>query len=384
MNFHLTEEQQLLKEAFDDFVKQEVASNAAKWDEEDSCPVEIFPKLGDLGILGIFVPEEYGGAGLGHVERVMAIESIARYSPGLAMFIFTHQLCIGTILDYGTEEQKNKYLPSLCTGEKIGGLCTTEPGGGSDVGGQKTEAVLKDGKWHINGRKCFITNSHIADYAIITAKTGVDEKGRGQFSAIMIEKGTEGFAPGRKEHKLGLRGSVTGELIFSNVVVPEENLIGAIGNGNNAALKIIGEIGRASMAAICVAIMRGCLEEGVKFANDRILYGKPLSKLQAIQFHIAENRLDYEAANLLLYRAAALKDEGVPATVEFGMAKHFGTEAASRAAKRTIELMGAYGIINEYPTGRFLRDALTSISSGGTSEIQRIIIAGDTLKKYSS
>ncbi len=382
MNFHFTEEQRLLKEAFDDFAKQEIAPNAAKWDEEDYCPVELFPKMGELGILGIYVPEEYGGSGLGHVERVTAIESIARYSPGVAMFIFTHQLCISTILENATEEQKKKYLPLLCSGEKIGGLATTEPGGGSDVGGQKTEAVLKDGKWHLNGRKCFITNSHIADLPILTARTGTDEKGRGIFSAILVEKGTAGFAPGRKEHKLGLRGSVTGELILSNVVVPEENLIGTQGNGNIAALKVIGEVGRSSMAAICVGILRGCVEEGVKFANDRILYGKPISKLQAIQFHIAENRLDYEAANLLLYQAACMKDEGTSPITEFGMAKHFGTEAASRAAKRTIELMGAYGIINEYPTGRFLRDALTAISSGGTSEIQRIIIAGDTLKKY--
>lgn len=382
MNFHFTEEQRLLKEAFDDFVKQEIAPNAAKWDDEDYCPVELFPKMGELGILGIFVPEEYGGSGLGHVERVIALESIARHSPGVAMFVFTHQLGVSTILDYGTEEQKKKYLPLLCSGEKIGGLATTEPGGGSDVAGQKTEAVLKDGKWTLNGRKCFITNSHVADYTILTVKTGVDDKGRGIFSAILVEKGTEGFAPGRKEHKLGLRGSVTGELILSNAVVPEENLIGTVGNGNAAALRVIGEVGRASMAAICVGILRGCLEESVKFANDRILYGKPISKLQAIQFHIAENRLDYEAAYLLLYRAACLKDEGVPTTTEFGMAKHFGTEAASRAAKRTIELMGAYGVINEYPTGRFLRDAITSISSGGTSEIQRIIIAGDTLKKY--
>lgn len=379
----LDEEQKMLQNAFSAFVKQEIAPHAALWDEEDRCPVELLPLMGRLGILGTFVPEQYGGVGLGHTERVMGLCEIARHSAGVAMFVFTHQLAMAAILDYGTEEQKQKYLPLLCRGEIIGGLAVTEPGGGSDVAGQKTTATLEDGLWKINGRKCFITNSHIADITIVTAKTGKDGRGKNQFSALLIEKGTPGFSPGRKEHKMGLRGSVTGELILSNVRVPEENLIGKSGQGGGIALKEIGEVGRASMSAICVGLLRGCLEESVRFANQRELYGKPISKLQGIQFHIAENRLDYEAAELLLYKAAALKDAGMPATAAFGMAKHFGTEAASRAAKRTIELMGAYGIIDEYPVGRFLRDALTSISSGGTSEIQRIIIAGDTLKEYS-
>lgn len=383
MNFKFTEEQEMLRSAFAEFVKEDIAPNAAKWDEEDYCPVELFPKMGELGILGVFAPEEYGGVGLGHTERIMAIEEIARYSAGVAMFVFTHQLGMAAILDFGSEEQKCKYLPDMCAGKRIGGMAVTEPGGGSDVAGQKTTAELRDGKWVLNGRKCFITNSHIADVAVITAKTGVDEKGRNQFSAIIVEKGTPNFAPGRKEHKLGLRGSITGDLVLDNVEVPEENLVGKVGNGTAMALKTIGEVGRASMSAICVGLLKGCLEESVKFANERVAYGKPISKLQAIQFHIAENRLDYEAAKLLLYKAAAMKDENIPATAEFSMAKHFGTEAASRAAKRTIELMGGYGVINEYPVGRFLRDAFVSISSGGTSEIQRIIIAGETIKKYS-
>lgn len=382
MNFHFTEEQKMLREAFAEFVKTEVAPNAAKWDEEDRCPVELAKKMGELGILGIYVPEQYGGAGLGHVERVMALEEIARHSAGLAMFVFTHQLGMSSILEFGSEEQKMKYLPDMCSGASISGLATTEPSGGSDLIGQKTTAVLADGMWTINGRKCFITNSHIADVSVVTARSGEDEKGRPQLVAIIVEKDTPGFAPGRKEHKLGLRGSVTGELLLNDVKVPAENLIGKEGAGAAIALKVIGEVGRASMTAICVGILRGCVEESVKFANERIVYGKPIAKLQPIQFHIAENRLDYEAARLLLYRAASLKDEGIPVTAEFAMAKHFGTEAASRASKRTIELMGAYGVIDEYPTGRFMRDSLTSISSGGTSEIQRIIVAGDTLKKF--
>lgn len=382
MDFQFTEEQNMLREAFAEFVKTEVAPYAAEWDREDRCPVELAKKMGELGILGIYVPEEYGGVGLGHVERVMALEEIARHSAGLAMFVFTHQLGMSAILEFGTEEQKKKYLPGMCAGTTISGLATTEPSGGSDLAGQKSTAELADGVWTLNGRKCFITNSHIADVSVVTARSGEDEKGRPKLVAIIVEKGTPGFTPGRKENKLGLRGSVTGELLMDNVKVPAENLIGKDGAGASIALKVIGEVGRASMTAICVGILRGCVEEGVKFANERIVYGKPIAKLQAIQFHVAENRLDYEAARLLLYRAASLKDAGIPVTTEFAMAKHFGTEAATRASKRTIELMGAYGVIDEYPTGRFLRDALASISSGGTSEIQRIIVAGDTLKRY--
>lgn len=383
MNFRFTEEQEALRAAFKDFVKQEVEPNAVRWDEEDYCPKELFPVMGELGILGIFVPEEYGGVGLGHTERIIALEEIARYSAGLAIAIFTHQLGMGGILDFGTEEQKKKYLPDLCAGKRITGVAVTEPIGGSDVAGQKTTAEKKGDKWVINGRKCFITNSHTADMPIVTAKTGEDDKGRARFSTFIVEKGTPEFAPGRKENKLGLRGSTTGELVLNNVEVSEDAIVGELGKGTAVAMKEIGEIGRASMATICLGLVRGCLEESVKFSQERIVYGKPISKLQAIQFHIAENRVDYEALHGLVYKAASIKDEGIPCAPNFSIAKHFGTEAATRASKRTIELMGGYGIINEYPVGRFMRDALTSISSGGTSEIQRIIIAADTLKLYS-
>jgi alkylation response protein AidB-like acyl-CoA dehydrogenase len=382
MKFNFTNEQEMLKKAFSEFVEREIAPNAAKWDADNVCPTELMPVMGELGILGIFIPETYGGGGLGHVERVMALEEIARHSAGVAMMVFTHQLGMAALSDYGTEVQKEKYLPDLCAGKKISGLATTEPGGGSDISGLKTTAVAENGTWRLNGRKCFITNSHIADYTIVTAKTGVDEKGRNQAGAFLIESGAEGFAPGREEHKMGLKGSVTGDLVMKDVTIPGENLVGDPAQGLPIALKEIGEVGRASMAAICVGLLRACLEESVKFACEREVYGKPISKLQAIQFHIANNRVDYEAARLLLYKAAAIKDEGAPAVAEFGMAKYFGTEAAVRSAKRTIELMGAYGVIDEYPSGRFLRDALVSISSGGTSEIQKIIIAGDTLKKF--
>lgn len=382
MNFNFTEEQELLRSAFAEFIKEEIAPNAAKWDAENTTPLDIMPALGEIGILGVFVPEEYGGVGLGHTERVMALEEIARYSAGLAMMVFTHQLGMAAILDFGSEEQKKKYLPDMCAGTCICGLAVTEPGGGSDVAGQKTTAELVDGQWVINGRKCFITNSHCAGATVVTCRTGEDAKGRPAFSTIIIEKGTEGFMPGREENKLGLRGSMTGELIMNQAKVPEENLVGEIGKGTPIAMKEIGEVGRASMTAIATGILRGCLEDSVKFANERIVYGKPIAKLQAIQFHVAEIRCDYEAARLMLYRAAAVKDEGKPATTEFAMAKYFATEAACKAAKKCIEVMGGYGVVNEYAAGRYMRDALACISSGGTSEIQKVIVAGDTLRRY--
>lgn len=377
--FQFTEEQEMLRKAVREFVEAEVAPKAHEWDQEDHCPVELFPVMGELGITGVFVPEQYGGAGLGHVERAICIEEISRYSAGLGIALMTHHLGIAAILNHGSEEQKQKYLPDLAAGKKIGGLSVTEPGGGSDFMGQKASGEFKDGSWVLNGRKCFITNSHIADADVWSVVTGKDDKGRPVLSAFIIDKGLAGHTPGRKENKLGLRGSVTGDVNCVDVKLPAGQLLGKEGAGAKIAMSSIQEIGRAGMSAICVGILRGCVEEGVKFANERIIYGKPLAKVQAIQFMIAENRVDYEAANLLTYRAAGLKDAGLPCATEFSVAKYFASEAAVRSARRLIDSMGGYGCINEYPAGRFLRDALASIPSGGTSQVQLMIVGGATL-----
>lgn len=378
--FQFTEEQEMLRKAVREFVEAEIAPHAAEWDEKDHCPVELFPKMGEMGITGIFVPEEYGGAGLGHVERAICLEEISQYSAGLGIALMTHHLGIAPILYFGTEEQKQKYLPDLAAGKKICGLSVTEPAGGSDFMGQKASGELKDGQWVINGRKCFITNAHVADVDIWAVVTGQDEKGRALMTAFIIDKDTPGHTTGRKEHKLGLRGSVTGDVNCVDVVLGEDAVLGGVGKGAKIAMSSIQEVGRAGMAAIAVGILRGCVEESVKFSSERILYGKPLNKLQAIQFIIAENRVDYEAAQLLTYRAASLKDAGKPCATEFSVAKLFATEAAIQAAKRTIDLMGGYGCINEYPVGRFLRDAIATIPAGGTSHVQKLIIAGSTIK----
>jgi len=379
VDFTFTEEQEMLRKAVKEFVEAEIAPNAAKWDEEDTCPADIFPKMGELGMTGVFVPEQYGGVGMGWTERAIILEEISRYSAGLGIALMTHHLGVAAILRYGSEDQKKRYLPDLAAGVKIAGLSVTEPTGGSDVANQNTVAEQKDGKWVINGRKVFITNSHIADVDVMVAKTGVNEKGRNLLSAFITEKTMEGHMPGRKEHKLGLRGSVTGEVIYKDLKVSEENILGKPGDGQKIALSTISEVGRAGMAAINVGILRACLEDSVKFAKERVLYGKPLAKLQAIQFMIAENRLDYEIGKLLTYRAFAVKDKGERCDNEFAMAKLHTTEAAVKAAHRTMELMGGYGVINEYPVGRYLRDALASIPSGGTSQIMKVIIAAGAL-----
>ncbi len=374
-----TQQQEMLRKAVREFVEKEVKPVAARLDAESRFPMDIFVKMGKLGFAGVFVPQQYGGAGLGMTERAIILEELGRHAAGLAMALMTHHLGVDAILLYGTEEQKNKYLPDLAAGKKITGLAVTEPTGGSDVAGQLATAVRENGNWVINGRKCFITNSSNAEVNVITARTGEDAKGRPAFSAFIVENAVEGFSSGREEDKVGLRGSSTGDLLMNGCKVGDASLLGGEGNGMKMALSLFTKIGRTGMAAIGLGIIRACLEDGVKFAKERVLYGKPLSKLQAIQFEIARIRIDYEAARLLTYNAVGLKEGGAGADAEIAAAKYFATEGAVRAAKRTMDLMGGYGVINEYPVGRYMRDALTTISCGGTSHIMQIIVAGQTL-----
>ncbi|HOY39254.1 MAG: acyl-CoA dehydrogenase family protein [Bacteroidales bacterium] len=369
------EDQKMLQKVVRDFVEQEIAPYAAEWDDKDTCPVELFKKMGEMGMLGVFVPAQYGGAGLGLTERNIILEEVSRHSAGFGIAMMTHELAIAAIVNFGSEEQKLTYLSPLISGEKIGGLSVTEPGGGSDFGNQMATIEKTDTAYVINGRKCFITNSHNAEINVVTGTCGVNEKGRKLISAIIVPPGTPGWNAGRKEHKLGLRGSVTGDIICDNIVVPHNCIIGKDGDGSKIAMHTIGHFGRSGMSAIAVGVLRGCLEEGVKFAKERIIYGKPLSNLQSIQFIIAENKVDYDAAHAMLYNASAIYDRKQECVSDIAAVKLFSSEAAVRASKRTIDLMGGYGIINEYPVGRFLRDAMAIIPSGGTSHIMSVIIA---------
>ncbi|BAF60181.1 MAG: acyl-CoA dehydrogenase [Pelotomaculum sp.] len=375
-----SEQQELVRKAARDFAENEIAPLAQKFDEEDICPVELFKETARLGFNGVFVPAEYGGAGLGCTEMAIILEETGRYSAGFAVSLVAHYMGTYAIMTWGTEEQKRKYLPALCSGS-FGGFSLTEPGGGSDFSGQKTSARLADGKWVLNGRKCFITNSHCMDVNVVTARTGEDAEGRPQISVFIIEGNAPGHAPGRKEKKAGLRGSCTGDIVLNNVQLPQSCLLGKPGEGIKIALGTLSGMGRCGTAAVALGILRGCLEESVKFARNRVIYGKPLSKLTNIQFIIAQNRTDYEAARLMTYNAAGMRDAGMPCGAEMSMAKFFASEAAVNAARRTMELMGGYGVITDYPVSRYLRDAVSAIPACGTSHIMQIIIAENELKK---
>ncbi len=374
------DDQKMLQKVIREFAEKEIAPHAAEWDEKDVCPVEMWPKLGQMGMFGMFVPTTYGGPGLGLTDRNIMLEEVSRHSAGLGIAMMTHDLCIAAILNFGSEEQKKEYLPVLISGKKVGGLSVTEPTGGSDFGNQNTTIEKNAEGYVINGRKCFITNSHIAEISVITGTCGVNDKGRKLISAVIVPPGTQGWAAGRKEHKLGLRGSVTGDIVCTDVKVPANCIIGKDGDGAKIAMHTIGHFGRSGMSAIAVGVMRGCLEEDIKFAKERVVYGKPISNLQAIQFIIAENQTDFDAAHAMMYNATTIYDRGQQCVAEFASLKFFTSEAAVRASKRTIDLMGGYGVINEYPAGRFLRDAMAIIPSGGTSHIMQIIIAGTVCK----
>lgn len=381
MDFQLNKEQEMLKTAVAEFCEKEIAPYEAKWDAEQYFPVELFPRLGRLGILGIVSSKEYCGAGMKHIDRAIVMEELGFYSPGIGMAVNSQHLGIGAILEFGTEEQKKEYLPDLCMGKKITCLGTTEAQSGVDVAGQKTEAKFVDGKWIINGHKCLLTNADFADFTIITAKTGEDKRGKALFTAFILKRGLPGISQGRRESKLGLRTSEQGELFLDDVEVEPDCVLGEVGKGTLVAMKQVSEIGRAGMTAVCVGITRAALELGVNYAQQRIIYGKPISNLQAIQIHIANSRVDYEASRLLLHRAATLKDIGKsPATPDFSIAKLYAGDAACRASKSTIEILGGYGIIQEYGAEKIYRDAVSAISGGGTNEIQRVIVANDTIK----
>lgn len=376
----LSEQQELLRKVVRDFVENEIAPMAQKIDEEDTCPVELFKKMAQLGFNGVFVPAKYGGTGLGCTEMVIIAEEIGRHAAGLALGLVAHYMGVYAILTWGSDEQKQKYLPPLCAGS-FGGLSITEPEGGSDLMGQKSTGRLVENDWVLNGRKCFITNSHCLGVNVVSVRTGEDDKGRPQLSVFIVEGGAPGHTPGRKEKKAGLRGSFTGEIILDNLRLPQDNLLGKPGDGAKISLGTLGGMGRAGTAAAALGILRGCLEESLKYARERVIYGKPLSNLTNIQFIIAQNRTDYEAARLLTYNAAALKDAGKPCSSEITMAKFFAAEAAVNAAKRSIDLMGGYGVVTDYPLSRYLRDAVSTIPACGTSHIMQVIIAGDALRK---
>ena len=381
MNFSFTDEQQQLRRSIREFAEGEIAPHVMVWDEASRFPVEIIPKLAQMGLLGVLFPEEYGGAGLGYIEYVIAIEELSRVDGSVGIIVAAHNsLCSNHIFKFGTEAQKQKYLIPLAQGKKIGAWSLTEPEAGSDAGGTRTTAKRDGGHWLINGAKTFTTNGHYADICVAMAVTDKAKNSHG-ISAFIVEKGTPGFRPGKKENKLGLRASDTSEMILSDCRVPQENLLGAEGEGFIGSLKIL-DGGRISIAALALGMAQGALDAAIKYAKQRKQFGQAISEFQAIQFKLADMATQVEAARLLVYQAAWLADQNnARFTRESSMAKLFASEVAVRVANECVQIHGGYGFIKDYPAEKFYRDVKLCTIGEGTSEIQKLVIARQLLGK---
>jgi alkylation response protein AidB-like acyl-CoA dehydrogenase len=381
VDFSFTDEQNQLRRSIREFAEGEIAPHVMEWDEASKFPMEIMPKLAEMGLLGVIFPEQYGGAGLGYIEYVIAIEELSRIDGSIGIIVAAHNsLCSNHIFKFGTEEQKKKYLTPLAQGKKIGAWSLTEPEAGSDAGGTRTTAKRDGSGWIINGSKTFCTNGHYADYAVVMALTDKSKNSHG-ISAFIVEKGTPGFKPGKKENKLGLRASDTSELIFTDCKVPAENMLGAEGEGFIGSLKIL-DGGRISIAALGLGMAQGALDAAIKYSKQRKQFGQTISEFQAIQFKLADMATQVEAARLLVYQAAWLADrKDVRFTRESSMAKLFASEVAVRVANECVQIHGGYGFIKDYPAEKFYRDVKLCTIGEGTSEIQKLVIARQLLGK---
>jgi alkylation response protein AidB-like acyl-CoA dehydrogenase len=380
LDFELTEEQKAIKQAVRQFAESEVRPHVSEWDETQHFPREILGGLARLGLMGVVFPPEYGGAGLGYSEYVTVIEELARVDGSVAIILAAHtSLCAGHIFTAGTEEQKRKYLGTLARGEKLGCWSLTEPQAGSDAGGTRTTARLDGDAWVLNGAKTFTSNGTYADICVAMAVTDKTAHKHG-ISAFIIEKGTPGYRPGKKENKLGLRASDTTEVIFENCRVPRENCLGKPGAGFVDSLKVLDK-GRISIAALAVGMAQGAYEASVGYARQRRQFGRSIADFQAIQFKLADMATEIGAARLLTLRAATLADCGQRVTLESAMAKLFAGEVAVRVANEAVQIHGGYGFIKDYPVEKYYRDVKLCTIGEGTSEIQRMVIARELLRK---
>ncbi|MFH1597367.1 MAG: acyl-CoA dehydrogenase family protein [Pseudomonadota bacterium] len=379
MDFKLSEREELLRKSTREFAESEITPRIEAMEETGEFPVDLLQPMAKLGITGIIAPPEYNGIGLGYMARTIVLEELSRVCAAVPMGMQVHHMAIAALNDFGTEEQKKKYIPPLARGETMGCVAVTEPSGGSDVLGMQSTAELKGDKWILHGRKCFITNSHTSDYWLVIARTGEGPKG---LTAFIVAKDAPGAKTGRVEHKFGLRGSNTGELVFDHCEIPRGNILGQEGGGLGVALKTVSESGRTGMAAVALGILQACYEEAGKFASERVLYGKPISTLQAISFYVAEIYTELDICRLLCYRASWMKDQNMRFDMESAMAKSYTCDAAARCAKKAIEIHGAYGIMKEYKVQRLLRDAMVTISAGGTGEIGKVVMGRAALAPF--
>ena len=379
MNFTLTKEQELVRQMVRDFAVNEVKPIAAEIDVTERFPMENVKKMGELGMMGIPFPTEFGGAGVDVLSYIIAVEELSKVCATTGVILSAHtSLCASLINENGTPAQKEKYLRDLCTGNKIGAFGLTEPGAGTDAAGQQTTAVLDGDNYILNGSKIFITNGGVADTFIIFAMTD-KSKGTKGISAFIVEKGFQGFSIGKKEDKLGIRASSTTELIFENCIVPKENLIGREGKGFGIAMKTL-DGGRIGIAAQALGIAEGALEEAIKYMKERKQFGRPISAFQGLQWMVAEMSTKIEAARFLVYKAAWLKENKQPYSVDAARAKLYAAEVAMDVTTKAVQLFGGYGYTKEYPIERMMRDAKITEIYEGTSEVQKMVISGSLLK----
>ena len=380
MDFELTEEQQQMKMSVREFAESEIAPHVSEWDETQHFPIELKPKLAELGLLGVLFPEQYGGAGLGYVEYVTVIEELSRVDGSVGISVAAHtSLCSNHIFQFGTEAQKQKYLVPLANGEHLGAWGLTEPSAGSDASGTRTSAVKQNGGWVINGSKNFITHAIHADTCVAFASSDREKRSKG-ITGFIFEKGMKGFSPSKKENKLGLRASETASVVFEDCVVPDENRLGEEGFGFVNAMEIL-DGGRISIAALAVGIAQGAYESALRYSAERQQFGKPIQEFQAIQFKLADMATQIDAARLLMYRAAWMKDQGKKTTKQSSMAKLYSSEVSVRVCEEAVQIHGGYGYTKDYPAEKFWRDSKLCTIGEGTSEIQRIIIAREILKQ---
>ena len=378
-SFEVVENQEMIRKMVSDFAEKNIRQNVMEWDEAQHFPVEIFKQLGELGLMGVLVPEAYGGSGFGYQEYVDVIVEVAKVCGSIGLSVAAHNsLCTGHILAFGNEEQKLKWLPKLATAEWIGAWGLTEANTGSDALRMTTTAVLDGDEYVINGAKNWITHGKSGDVAVVMVRTGEAGSSKG-ISAIVVERGTPGFTAGKKENKLGMRASETTEMIFDNCRVPKENLLGKEGDGFKQAMKVL-DGGRISIAALSLGIAKGAYLAAVGYAKERHQFGVPIASFQGISFKLADMATEIEAAELLIRQAADLKNRHLPMTKESAMAKYYASEVAVRCSTEAVQIFGGYGYTKDFPVEKFYRDSKLCTIGEGTSEIQKIVIAREILK----
>ncbi len=380
MDFKVSENQTMIANMVRDFAEKEIRPHFMEWDESQKFPIDLFKKMGELGLLGVLVPESYGGAGLGYPEYVTAIQELAKVCGSIGLSMAAHNsLCTGHILQFGSEEQKQKYLPKLASGEFVGAWGLTEANTGSDALRMKVTAKKDDDHWVLNGAKNWITHGITGDVAVVLARTGelLDSHG---ISAFIVERGTPGFSGGKKENKLGMRASETAEMIFDNCRIPAENLIGNFGEGFIQAMKVL-DGGRISIAALSLGIARGAYEAAIQYSKEREQFGQSISKFQAIAFKLADMATELEAAELLTFQAADLKQRGEKMTKESAFAKYYASEVAVRLSTEAVQIFGGYGYTKDFPVEKFYRDSKLCTIGEGTSEIQKLVISRQILSE---